>query len=252
MNAYIDALEVAIQQAARRQHRGRAKDPQRRRLVRVATAGVAAAVVVVLAVVAVLPGSKPEPASAASLPVFSRAAIDIAARAREMPQRVSAGFDLRHARSFATSKGTGYIVPSSDGASVCMVIPDPPAGYGGTCASVADVERRGLVGERVAPAAGAGRTEVMVLQPAAVPAPVLRDATGKTVNLEVHDGIATAIVTRPGTLTVAGHDGHQTLSVRPIEPQGEIVVDCGNGHFVKARDWQETTPDRRTALCARG
>jgi hypothetical protein len=92
----------------------------------------------------------------------------------------------------------------------------------------------------------------VVLQRAGVPAPVLRDASGATTHLDVRDGIATAIVTDPGTLTVTGDDGHRTMAVKPFEPQGEIVVDCGNGHFVKAPSWRETTPTRRKSLCARG
>jgi hypothetical protein len=128
MNAYIDALQVTIERAALRHDRRRTRSASRRPALRLATASVAMAGVAVLIVAAVLQAGKPDPAKAASLPVFSRAATDIADRARELPPRVSHGFDLRRARAFATSKGAGYVVPSSDGHSVCMIIPDPPAG----------------------------------------------------------------------------------------------------------------------------
>lgn len=257
MDAYIDALEVTIKEAARRQHRDRARRrgddravaARRRRALRLAM-GAAASAALAAAAVAVLPqGGKPSAAQAATLPVFSRASTDIA-QTRELPADLSRGFDLAHARAFATSKGTGYVVASTDGRSVCMVIPDPPAGYGSTCAPLAEVQRRGLIGERVAPTPSAGRSEVIVVQPAAMPAPTLRDGDGKARTLDVRDGVATAIITRTGTLTVAGRDGQRTITVRPFEPQGEIVVDCGHGHFVKVRSFREGAADRRQALCA--
>jgi hypothetical protein len=252
MDAYIDALELTITQAARRRHRDRAKAARPRRFLRLATAGGAVMLIAAVVLAVSLQGGKAGRADAAALPAFSGAASDITDRARNLPPSVSKGFDLRHARTFPTSKGTGYAVAASDGASVCVVVPDPPTGYGGTCAPVAEVKRRGLVAERVAPAADAGRTEVVVLQAAGVPNPVLTDTSGNVRALDVHDGIATAIVARPGTLTVAGSAGRRSISVRPFEPQGEIVVDCGHGHFVKARTWRDTTPDRRASLCANG
>jgi hypothetical protein len=252
MNAYIDALEVTLEQAARRKHRNRAKTARPRRTLRLASAGAAAAVLAVLTVVLVLQGGKAEPAKAAPLPLFARAATDITGRARQLPPSMRKGFDLHQARTFETAKGTGYLIPSSNGASLCMVIPDPPAGYGGTCATVADIQRRGLIGELVAPAPNAGRTQVFVVQPDGVPAPMLRDAaTGKATSLTVRDGISTAIITRRGKLTVAGRDDQRTITVRPYEPEGGIVMDCGHGRLVETRDWKDTSVSGKAALCAR-
>jgi hypothetical protein len=252
MDAYIEALEATLKQAARRQHRRRPTTQPRRRLLRLATAGAAALTVAGLGLSALLHSSEAGVAQASALPAFSRPATDIADRAANLPSGMSKGFDLRHARTFSTSEGTGYIIASSDGASVCMALPDPPAGYGSTCATTDEVLRRGLIGERVAPAPDAGRTEVVVLQGDAAPAPVLRDSTGQTQSLDVHDGIATSIITRPGTLTVAGSDGEREIAVRPFEPQGAIWVDCADGRHVKVQSWRDSAEDRRAAMCARG
>jgi|GEM_PF-4382733 len=252
MDAYIEALEATLKQGARRQHRRRPTTRPRRKLLRLATASVAALTVAAVALSALLHSGEAGVAQAAALPAFSRPATDIADRAADLPSGMSKGFDLRHARSFSTSKGAGFIIASTDGASVCMVVPDPPAGYGATCAPINEVLRRGLIGERVAPAPDAGRTEVVVLQAAAAPDPVLRDSTGQTESLEVRDGIATSIITRPGTLFVAGSDGQRTIAVRPFEPQGAIWVDCPDGRHIKVKSWRDSAEDRRAAVCAHG
>ncbi len=253
MDAYIKALEATVKQAARRQHHQRPKTQPRRNLLRLAMTSTAALTVAAIGLSALLQGGKDGVAQAAALPAFSRPAIDIADRASKLPPGMSKGFDLRHARSFSTSKGVGYIVASSDGASVCIVVPDPPAGYGSTCASIKEVLRRGLIGELVAPAPDAGRTEVVVLQADAAATPILRDSTGQTQELDVHDGIATTMVTQPGELTIAGSDGSQrTIAVRPFEPQGAIWVDCPDGRHVKVKSWRDSGEDRRQAVCAEG
>jgi hypothetical protein len=252
MDAYIDALEATLKQGARRQHRQIPETPPRRKLLRLAAAGVAALTVAAVGLNALLHSGEAGVAQASALPAFSRPATDIAHRAAKLPPGVSKGFDLRHARSFSTSMGAGYVMASTDGASVCMVLPDPPAGYGATCAATDEVLRRGLVGERVAPAPDAGRTEVVVLQAESAPAPVLRDSSGQTQRLEVHDGIATSIVTRPGTLTVAGSDGERTIAVRPFEPQGAIWVECADRRHVEVQSWRDSAEDRRAAVCAHG
>lgn len=254
MDAYIDALEATLKDVARRQHRETAKAPthSRGRLLRLATAGALALTVVALGLSALLHGGEAGVARASALPAFSGPAIDISDRAGKLPSTMSEGFDLSNARSFSTSKGAGYVVASSDDAGVCIVLPDPPAGYGGTCAATDEVLRRGLVGERVAPAPDAGHSEVVVLQGDAAPAPVLRDGTGRSRSLDVEDGIATAIITRAGTLTVAGSDGERRVAVRPFEPQGAIWVQCADGRRVQVQSWRESAEDRRAAVCASG
>jgi hypothetical protein len=249
MDAYIQALEATIREGARRQHRQRPKTQPRRKLL-LATAAAAALTATALGLGAVLRSGEAGLAQAAALPAFSRPATDVADRAARLPSGISKGFDLRNARSFATSKGAGYVIASSDGASVCVVLPDPPAGYGSTCATIDEVVRRGLIGERVAPAPNTGRTEVVVLQADAVPAPVLRDSAGRTRSLHVRDGIATTVITRAGRLTVAGRDGKRSIEVRPFEPQGAIWVECADHRHIKVSSWRDSAEDRRAAVCA--
>jgi hypothetical protein len=253
MDAYIEALEATLKQAARRQHRQRPRAHTRRKLLRLT---IASAVVLTITVVALgalrHSDSSDGVAEAAALPAFARPATNIADRGVKLPPTMAKGYDLRHARTFSTSKGNGYVVASGDGGSVCMAVPDPPAGYGATCAPIDEVLRRGLVGERVAPAPDVGRTEVVVLQGAAAPAPVLRDRTGQTRRLDVNDGIATSIITRPGTLTITGSDGPRAIAVRPFEPQGAIWVQCPDHRNVKVPSWRASAEARRGAVCGHG
>lgn len=251
MDHYLDALETQLHRAAATAPAtARPRPAAGRRRLRLALAGAALATVAAGVAVAVS-GTGAETARAAALPVFERPATDISRRAGTLPPQLRDGMELQEARAFRTTRGVGYVLRSTDARTVCLVLPDPPAGFGATCAPAARVEREGLVGQLVAPAPDAGRSEVVVLPAAGARPPVLRSGTGDERALPVRDGVASATIERTGTLVVAADDGAtRRIDVRPYEPQGRIFVECPGRGPVEVDSWRDTTEARRAAVCA--
>ena len=234
MPEFQDALEEALITTARREHRRRPREHRRsigfsRRTV---VAGGAAVSAALIALVVGLPsGSSPTIPSAEAFAIFRKPAVDVSSL-RVLEGRASAGIDVKHARKFATPTGTGYILRSSNGQRICMTIPDSPDGWGGTCVSRREAETKGLVGELIAPEAGAAPTQVNILLPVGTTTATLDEKNGPTRPMRVVDGIATTVVTKDATIRYATASGTQTLRERAVEPQGDYYVDCGDGRPV--------------------
>jgi hypothetical protein len=112
--------------------------------VRFAGAAVAAACIVAIGIAAVgLPGPSSVDHADAALPVFKRPVVDATRLRPSTPVLARRQADYGAARAIATPNGRGYVVPAADG-SVCLAIPDAGDGYGESCASAEQIERRGL------------------------------------------------------------------------------------------------------------
>lgn len=219
--------------AARRRTRGRRGPGVRSR--RRVLGGVAIAVVVGAAVAREVSDGASGDAQAAPLPVLAHADREVS-RVPRLAEAAGAAMDLRHAYAFPFGEHTAYVLSSRDRQNVCLVLPDPPAGFGSTCATLASVKRRGLVGMLIAPSGTSARSRIAVVLPDDVPAPEIRYRDGDTVRLSVTDGVATAAIRGEGTLIVTAQDGSRRVAVQRQEPEGEQWVDCGDGHGVKVTD----------------
>lgn len=198
-------------------------------------AGVAVAVVIAAAVTRVVSDSAPGDAQAAPLPVLAHADREVS-RVPRLAEAAGAAMDLRHAYAFAFGEHTAYVLSSRDRQNVCLVLPDPPAGFGSTCATLAVVKQRGLVAMLVAPSGTSARSRIAIVLPDNVPAPEIQYRDGRTVRLSVTNGVATAAIRGEGTLIITAQDGSRRVPVQRREPEGEQWVDCGDGHVVKVTD----------------
>ncbi|HWT92545.1 MAG TPA: hypothetical protein VN238_06085 [Solirubrobacteraceae bacterium] len=251
MDSYLNALEDELTRAAATGHMAAVPHGTRRRRL-LATGGALAGVALAVAIgVLSLPVDRQNVAEAAELAVLDRPAVDISTRAGDLPSRVARDMDLSRARTFETDRGTGYVLLSDDRSSICVVVPDPPAGFGSTCGKVETVQREGLVAERVAPTPDSGRSSVFVVQPLGARPPELRDRAGTSRPLAVRAGVATATIERAGMLVVDAASGPRSLPVRPYEPQGQLTLDCGGGRFVEVHDARPVGEERMRELCGR-
>jgi hypothetical protein len=195
----------------------------------------AVALIIAAAVLQVLPDGASHDAQAAPLPVLARADREVSGVPR-LPQAAGDDMDLHHGYAFAFGTNTAYVLTSRDRRTICLVLPDPPAGFGSTCETVATVKRHGLVATLVAPSGTTAPSRIAVVIPDGVPAPEIQYRDGRRVRLPVTDGVATASILGDGTLTVTAQDGSRRVAVHRQEPEGEQWVDCGDGHVVKVTD----------------
>jgi hypothetical protein len=250
MDRYIDELETVLIGIARATPRT-ASAARRRvswRMLLVSCAALAGALLVVSAFNRVDSGGD---ARASAIPALAHADRDLTRGGRVLPAGVAPNMDRRRAYAFAVPSGTGYVLASTDESRICVVIPDPPAGYGSTCATAAEVRERGLVAELVAPAPGQGTSVVVVVLPSGADAPTLRYRDGAAQAIAVKHGVAAVTVQRTGVLTYQAHGAAREMTVRPYEPQGDYYRDCGDGRVVEIHTKQGMT-SRHPRECVTG
>jgi FtsP/CotA-like multicopper oxidase with cupredoxin domain len=95
------------------------------------------------------------------------------------------------------------VLTSRDRQDVCLALPDPPAGFGSTCATLDTVTRHGLVAMLTAPAPSTTPSRIAVVIPDGVPAPEIQYRDGRRVRLPVVNGVATASIS--GRRNADGH-----------------------------------------------
>lgn len=196
MSPYIDELESELRAAhERRVAVGHPSRQGRHMLV----PGALGLVLAILAVVLLLDARTPAPAKA-SIPVLRRPAVDVSTMRAKLGMQSSSKLDLQHARRVDTPNGAGYVIPSSDGARLCLTIPDPVDGFGQTCAATAEVARRGLVGSMVGNEDQSPTVTVAVL-PNDSRAPKVHERGGGSRALMPTGGVIALTTRGPATLT---------------------------------------------------
>jgi hypothetical protein len=221
MRDFVDGLEQRLVMSARAQKRRRSLPRRPRgRWLAIAAAVAAGAAATVIGVSAG-PGSTP------AFAVLSRPATDARDIRHEVPALVRAGADLKDARQIATPAGPGYVTRSATG--LCLAIPDPIDGYGESCATDAEMQRRGLTGALVAAQPG-GLTYFVAVLPAGASEPVVTHADGHTETLALDDGVAVTTVRDDVTITLRVGDDVQTLPIPAHEPAMEYVCTYNGPH----------------------
>jgi hypothetical protein len=168
---------------------------------------IACAVSAGIAVAILFSSSSAVEQSDAALPVFQRPAVD-ASRTRALtPTLARNQAKYAHARQIETPNGAGYVMAAADGR-ICVAIPDVVDGYGQSCASRDQVERRGLA---VSLTSNRGGVMAAVLPKTASDA-ALHEANGSTRTLEIIDGTITASAV--GRASVSYRIGERRVSVR--------------------------------------
>jgi hypothetical protein len=160
----------------------------------------AAAAGCVVAVAAIPGSSTVERADA--LPVFARPAVDATRVRSATPILAHHRARYRDARVIDTPKGPGYVMTASNG-EICLAIPDDPgAGYGQSCATKAQIARRGLMVALVSTRGG----EMVAIVPDKTSA-TIHEQDGSTKTLNVTDGVISAASTAKATVTyvIGGH-----------------------------------------------
>jgi hypothetical protein len=202
---------------------GRARHGRRRRLTPALLIGVAAATVV--AVLLVSAGSTPQRALA--LPVLSRPAIDATGLGlgnNPLLQRNRA--DLKDARAISTPNGAAYAIPTANGG-MCLTVPDPAGGYGASCASQTEIQRRGLVAGVIASHPGEQSDFVVVIP--ADSGVVVYKADGDTTTLPSDRGVVASAI-GDGERAVLRINGSEIPLTPPVDPRnlrGEVGCDDG-------------------------
>jgi hypothetical protein len=158
------------------------------------------------------------PSAAQAFPILKTATVDPHTRIVAPPGFV--GSDLRSAHAFSEPYGTGYVVETRDGGTICMLIPSPSSSLRGSaipllaCASTRSLEQQGAlftIHER------AGSPDAFV---ALVPmgGRLTVTANGTTAAVPVHDGVATGVVRRAETLSLRVARVVATEQVAPGSP----------------------------------
>jgi hypothetical protein len=158
------------------------------------------AVAVALAIVSLSAGGSPSAAQA--FPILRTARVDLPTRI--VAPQGPVGSVLRSGHAFSEPYGTGYVVETRDGDTICVLVPSPGSSTTGlaipllACASTPPLEEQGAlftIRER------AGSPDAFV---ALVPkgGRLTVTATGTTAAVPVHDGIATGLVRGTETLTL--------------------------------------------------
>jgi hypothetical protein len=166
-------------------------------------AAVAAACAAVL--IAVSAGSSPSLAQA--FPILARPATQIPSTVASLLRGAvtvpRARLDLRHARTFRTPLGIGYVVADRHLNTMCVAAPGFDHQYGGTCGNATTALHEGVGG--LMTFGGRGTSYVDVLpRDAAV---TLRSAGGPARRAILHDGVLAFITDRTTTVTtrIGGH-----------------------------------------------
>lgn len=260
MAQFHDALEEALTQTARREHRRSARPGRvmrlrgaRPRLTPWIVAGLALCLVAAGLLVGLPGGNGPSVPSAEAFAIFKRPAVDVSSLS-VLKGRARDGMDLRDARAFATSSGTGYVVPSADGESICLSIPDTADSWGGTCARREAVESRGLRAELISPEPTGPPTQVSILLPIGQDSATIDYGAGRVEPMTVTDGVANAAIMSDATIRYASAGGAPIeFRARAVEPQGDYYVDCGDGRpAFKVRGVKDTYGAGYKRVCASG
>jgi hypothetical protein len=154
---------------------------------------------------------------AAALPVLERPAVD-ASKVRSATTLLSRhGASYAKARAIDTPKGRGYVMTADNG-NVCLAIPDDPgAGFGQSCATQAQINRRGLYVALVSPR---GSTMVAVVPRGTTDAKI-HMADGSTKPLDIADGVIVAEATGRGSVSFQIGSRHVSVS---LAPKGRCVL----------------------------
>jgi hypothetical protein len=234
MRDFVDALELALVQAAEREADRSFGQTMVRRIVAIPRAHAvfvsamsAAAVVVALLVVST------SPPPSAPLAVLWRPAVDVSPLRPQLPVLVHNKAKFEAARAIDTPYGRGFVVPAPRRDSVCLAVPDiVPASYGQTCARVDQAERRGMFAMLVAPEGSSSLSEFVAVFPdgASRPEVVYRD--GRKRYLELRDGVAAATFGEDVKITLRVDGTVRTLELPAHEPEGAGLADCGDGRVV--------------------
>ena len=200
MRDYAEQLEQRLMLAARAEaHRGWARRLWRAALARpvawvavVGTTGAAAAIVAALMLTA---GAVPSAAQA--FPILAKPASDIRVGLRV----------LRHAREFAEATGTGYVLETSNGDTLCVdsypppgLLPQSPNAYDTMCVPTAYAEQHGIL-ESVYWPALPGDYRFVALVPVGGSADLTIGGATTTIPVAA-DGIATGVVTQDATVSL--------------------------------------------------
>lgn len=185
---------------------GSPKLAHRRRFVPLTVAG-ACAVAAAIVMTALLSDSPAGPAEAEALSVFARPAVDASGVRASTATLARNGASYQDARAVTTPNGTGYVMTADDGR-VCLAIPDDPgAGFGQSCASTGDIERRGLHVALVSPRRGV----MVAIVPRATSDAILHRSDGTSERLQIDDGIVAAAAS--GDASVSYRTATQLVTV---------------------------------------
>lgn len=179
-----------------------------------------------------LPGGTQTTRAFADIPAFDRPTKRAPASVIS-PAARAAGVQQNAARQISTAFGAGYVLPSTDGTVICLSIPDPVEGFGGTCAKTDEVRVRGLVGTLSSPQGSNVPSEVVIVLPEGAAAPSVELADGRTELLKVVDGVAVGTFNTDAVITVTAANGSsKRYEVFGREPEGNEYRDCGNERYV--------------------
>lgn len=161
-----------------------------------------------LAILATATGAAAAIALAASapdrLPVFNAPTADASPLAGQPGTPPARRFAWRDGRAFATPDGTGYVVRSSDGQQLCLVLPDAAiaGSFGSSCSELPLVERSGLAGELLTQPTKrqAGRSLVAFVLPVGTARHVRLTGPDGVIPVTVSAGVAAARLRSAATL----------------------------------------------------
>jgi hypothetical protein len=238
------SLETKLVEAAQRAERGSRRRIRPRATFATAVVAAACAGAIVLSTT----GGTTDTARAA-LPILAGKPVSLPSDGARFRQLHTAGMDFAKAHPVATLHGTGYVMSSVDGGTVCLAVPDTVDGYGANCAATSRVEREGLVATLMAPSASAGPSEVVVVLPRGVSSATLTTSGGVAQPIAVRDGVAVAAISKDARVAYDAADGQRAFSVRSHEPQGSWALSCKDGRVVPVPSHADTFGAGRARYC---
>jgi hypothetical protein len=243
---FVNSLEAQITMAAQRQAAGRpVRHRGRRTTLALGVAALVAAIVVSLGLSLSRDGTSP---ASAALPILKRPGVDVSSLRRDFGTRLS--LDLTSGHPFKTPHGTGYVLSSSDGTTLCLAVPDTIDGYGSSCEALSTVQRSGLVGTLVSPSPRSGASEVVIVLPQGTDAATLTTKSGKTSALAIEAGVAVGTIAEDGHVTYDTPRGPRTIAVEAFEPDnGPTYVGCKGGRTFRVPSPKDAIGAARRRYC---
>jgi hypothetical protein len=181
----------------------------------------AAAGAVTLAALVGFPTSS-SPPDALAYPVLAKPPTDASHIVNRIPTGarqilIAAGAAPRHARAISTPWGTGYAIPSKDGRTLCLAIPDRyDHSWAASCGGGVSSSGPGIKSGPGIMMEDKGRAEAVDLLPAGATDPVIRYANGTTKTIPANEGVSAIEVRRPATITYRAGTVSWNVQLAPL------------------------------------
>jgi hypothetical protein len=133
------------------------------------------------------------------------------------------GRNLDLSRAVSTTTGKGWAVPGNG--TVCLVVPDPPVGYGVTCLDTGVALKQGLVAMLVTPTRPIKAELTMLAPQGSHVRATMNDGSARTLGAD-NDGVVSATLPGAREVSVETQSGTHRVAIPASLPTQASGIDC--------------------------